>query len=130
MPKGPPQQVLVGCSTAIPGLVHGSRRVLARVDRLTTALAAVDLGPDAIEASQKLRLVIECGHHHMPPLPPLWVVPVMVDDEAPDVVGLGVDLRHRPRVNLASPPVRRHHRQDQPGQEPARLLKTTARTAR
>ena len=115
MPERPHNQVPVRRAAAISGLVHGSRRMLARIDRLTAVPAALDLVPHALHAGEKLHLVVERGHHHMPALPPLRVIAVMVGDEAPYVVVLGVNPRHRPRViprrpALSSPEPRRRAR--------------------
>jgi hypothetical protein len=101
MAECPHHQMPVRRAAAIPGLVHDPGHVLARINPLTAALAALDLALDALHAGAKLRLVVERGHYHMPPLPPAGVITVMADDEAPDAVILGVNLRHRPRV---SPP--------------------------
>jgi len=82
----------------IPRLMHYSRHMLTRIDWLTGIPAAVDLRLDARHVGAKLRLVIEYGHHHVPPLPPLRVKAVMADDETPYVVVIGVNSRHSLRV--------------------------------
>lgn len=99
----PHRQVPVSRAAAMPGLVHDPRRVLTRIDRLTAAFPALDLGPDALQAGEELRLVVErC--HHMPPFPTLRVIPEVVSDEPPDGVIVRVNPGHRPRVSLHRPP--------------------------
>jgi hypothetical protein len=97
----PHHQVPVRRSAPISGLEHSSARVLARIDVLTTTLAAFDLRADRVDAGEELLLVVECGHHHVPTLVPFWVVSAAVDDESQHIVVVRVNSCHRPRV---SPP--------------------------
>jgi len=99
VPQRPHDQPPVRRATAIPGLAHDSRYMLARIDMLTAAPAALDLLPHVAYAGEELWLVVERGHHHMPPLPPLRVIAVMADNEAPHAVVLGVNSRHTQRVS-------------------------------
>lgn len=77
--------------------------MLSGVDVLAPVLAALDLGPDLLQAREELPLVVKRGHDHMPALMPVRVIPVMADDEAADTVVFRVNSRHRPRVRLPSP---------------------------
>src|SRR5579871_735384 len=108
VPDRPADQMPIRRTPQIPWLVHVSRHVLARVDRLTGLPAAPDLRLHVLHAGPELRIVIECRHHHMPPLPPLRVIAVMTNDKALDAVVLGVNTRHKPTV---SPAIRHHHPQ-------------------
>jgi hypothetical protein len=98
MPDRPANQVSGRCPAQIPGLVHNSRRVLTRIDRLTAFLASLDLVSHTVHAGAKLLLVVERRHHHMPSLPSLRVIAVVANDEALDAVVLGVYSRHSPRL--------------------------------
>jgi hypothetical protein len=92
----------------IPRFVHNSRRVLARIHSLAGLPTTLDLGPDHLHACQKLRLVVECGHHHMPPFSALPVIAVVANDEPLDGVVLRVNAGHRPALSCR---IRHHWRQ-------------------
>jgi|SRR5215813_3865518 len=116
VPDRPHGQVPVRRPAQIPRLVHNPRGVLTRIDRLTALAAAFNPGPDPLDAGEKLRLVVERGHHHMPPLPPLRVMAVVAGDEALDRVVPGVHSRHRSTVSPATGIITRGIRR--PGQAP------------
>jgi len=99
----PRQQVAVRRATEITRLVHNSGRMLPRIDTLSTLSALSDLGLDALHARKKLWLVVERGHHYMPPLPPRRVVAVVTDDKAPYAVVRRVNSGHRSKGKA------RHH---------------------
>ena len=86
MPDRPRRQMPVCRTPQIPRLMHHSRHMLTRIVGLIALLAVADLRIDARHTGAKLRLVIERGHHHVPPLPPLRVIAVMAADETPYVV--------------------------------------------
>jgi hypothetical protein len=94
-----PQQVPVRRPAEMTGLVHNSGRMLPRINTLFALPALCDLGPDALYARKKIRLVVECGHHHMAPLPPRRVITVVMDNKAPDTVVLRLNSAHRPKAN-------------------------------
>jgi hypothetical protein len=96
-----PQQVPVRRPAEVTGLVYNSGRMLPRINTLFALPALCDLGPDALYARKKLRLVVERGHHHMAPLPPRRVIAVVTDNIAPDTVVLRLNSAHRPK---AKPP--------------------------
>src|SRR5215469_15040991 len=98
----PRHQAPVRRTPQVPRLVHHSRRVLTRINRLTALPAPRDLSPDALHAGEILRSVIKRGHHHMPPLPPLRVIAVVAGDETPNGVVRRVHSGHRP--TLSPPP--------------------------
>jgi len=102
MPDSPGNEVPVRRPAQIPRLVHNSRHMLTRIHGLTAVPAAPDLRMDARHARAKLRLIIERGHHQVPPLPPLRVIAVVADDETPNVVFFGVNSRHSLRVTPSS----------------------------
>jgi hypothetical protein len=89
--------------TEITGLVYNSGRMLTRINTLFALPALFDLGLDALDAGTKLPLVVECGHHHMAPLPPRRVVAIVLGDKAPDSVVLRLNLAHGPKANPTSP---------------------------
>jgi hypothetical protein len=93
-----PQHVPVRRSAEITGLVDNSRRMLPSINVLFPLSALFDLDPDAFYARKKLRLVVERGHHHMAPLPPLRVIAVASNNKAPDTVVRRLNLAHRPRL--------------------------------
>jgi hypothetical protein len=74
--------------------------VLARIDFLTSLPASLDLRPDFPHAGVRLHLAVERRDDHIPPLAPLRVIAVVVNDEPLDAVIVGVNLRHRPTVAL------------------------------
>ena len=92
-----PQQVADRRSTEITGLVHNSGRMLPRINTLFALPALCDLGLDALNARTKLPLVVECGHHHMAPLPPHRVIAIVMDNKAPDTVVLRLNSAHSPK---------------------------------
>jgi hypothetical protein len=94
MPDRPTDQVPVRGPAQIPGLVHSSRRVLAGIDGLTALPPSLDLVLHTVHAGVKLLLVVERGHHDMPPLPALRVVAVVTDDKPLNAVILGINSRH------------------------------------
>src|SRR5216683_2167690 len=94
-----PQQVPVRRPAEITGLVYNSGRMLPRINTLFAPPALCDLGPDALYARKKLRLVVERGHHHMAPLPPRRVKAVVTDNKAPDTVVLRLNSAHGPKAN-------------------------------
>ena len=94
MPDRTAKQVPVRGPAQIPRLVHTSRRVFTRIDRLTAFPAGLDLALNSAHAGAKFLLVVERGDHDMPPLAPLRVITVATDDEALDVVVFGVYARH------------------------------------
>jgi hypothetical protein len=59
-------------------LAHTGDREHGVPDRFPGLPAALHLGLDSLDASLKLRLVVERGHHHMPPLPPFGVIAVVM----------------------------------------------------
>ena len=78
--------------------MQNSGRMLPRIDTLFVLPALCDLGPDALYARKKLRLVVERGHHHMAPLPPRRVIAVVMDNKGPDTVVLRLNSAHGPRL--------------------------------
>jgi hypothetical protein len=90
-----PQQVPVRRPAEMTGLVHNSGRMLARINPLSALPALCDLGPDALYARKKIRLVVECGHHHMAPLSPRRVIAIVMHNKAPDTVVLRLNSAHR-----------------------------------
>jgi hypothetical protein len=90
--------VSVSCPEKITGLVDDYRRMFSRVDRLSAFPARPDLASNARHAGVGFLLVVECGNHDMPPLPPLRVIAVMADDEALDAVIFGIHLGHSSTV--------------------------------
>jgi hypothetical protein len=76
--------------------------VLTRIGRLTAIPASFNLIPYSAHAGAKFLLIIERGHHHMPPFPSLRVIAVMADDETLDAVVPGFNSRHNPRLTRSS----------------------------
>ena len=72
--------------------------MFSRVGRLSAFPARPDLASNARHAGVGFLLVVERGNHDMPPLPPLRVIAVMVDDEALDAVIIGIRARHSSTV--------------------------------
>lgn len=93
----------VGGTTKITGLVHNTGRVLPRINNLSVLAALFDFGPDPLETSKKLGLVVEGSYHDMAPLPPRRVIAMLPDNKAPDGVGLRVNLGHRASLVVARP---------------------------
>jgi hypothetical protein len=82
--------------------------MFSSIDRLSAISAGLDLGLNARHAGAVFLLVVERGDHDMPPFPPLRVITVVADDEAPDAVIFGVHARHSPTV---TPGIRSDHLQ-------------------
>jgi hypothetical protein len=70
--------------------------MLPRINTLFALPALCDLGPDALYACKELRLVVECGHHHMAPL---RVIAVVMHNKAPDTVVLPLNSAHGSKAN-------------------------------
>jgi hypothetical protein len=73
--------------------------MLPRINVRFALSALFDLDPDAFYARKKVRLVVERGHHHVAPLPPLRVIAVVSNNKAPDTVVRRLNLAHRPKAN-------------------------------